>query len=97
MCDFFLLFLSFIAKVTDIPSKLPIISENFFLPSKIRQKSKKGVPAHAGAPFLRSEYFIDIIRRFFSHFIGVMDIYSFNGSDGIAEKASYRLDIHTGR
>ena len=26
-----------------------------------------------------------------------MDIYSFNGSDGIAEKASYRLDIHTGR
>lgn len=26
-----------------------------------------------------------------------MDIYSFNGRDGIAEKAGYRLDIHTGR
>lgn len=77
-------------KTTDNIGKL-------FSPVKNSSKIKKGVPAHAGAPFLRSEYFIDIICRLFSHFIGVMDIYSFNGSDGIAEKASYRLDIHTGR
>ena len=51
MCDFFLLFLSFVAKVTDIPSKLPIISENFFLPSKIRQKSKRVYPLMRVHPF----------------------------------------------
>nr|DAI55465.1 MAG TPA: hypothetical protein [Caudoviricetes sp.] len=51
MCDFFLLFLSFIAKVTDIPSKLLIISENFFLPSKIRQKSKRVYPHERVHPF----------------------------------------------
>lgn len=51
MRDFFLLFLSFIAKVTDIPSKLPIISENFFLPSKIRQKSKRVYPLMRVHPF----------------------------------------------
>lgn len=39
------------AKVTDIPAKLPIISENFFLPSKIRQKSKRVYPLMRVHPF----------------------------------------------
>lgn len=51
MHDFFLLFLSFVAKVTDIPAKSPTISENFFLPSKIRQKSKRVYPHERVRPF----------------------------------------------
>ena len=39
------------ATVTDIPSKQPIISENFFLPSKIRQKSKRVYPHERVRPF----------------------------------------------